>query len=108
MPGRLGASNGEASNLSKPEPSGADQIDAEHQATDLKVGIRIPRGAYNRRSQTQLQVTCLGDALIAVRGGPLRLATAHALRVGPRTDMAAGFLGHSSTRVTAKLDDSSL
>jgi hypothetical protein len=27
----------EASNLSRPDPSGADQIDAEHQATDLAV-----------------------------------------------------------------------
>jgi hypothetical protein len=28
----------EASNLSRPDRSGADQIDAEHQATDLAVG----------------------------------------------------------------------
>jgi hypothetical protein len=28
----------EASNVSRPDPSGADQIDAEHQATDLAVG----------------------------------------------------------------------
>jgi hypothetical protein len=34
-----------ASNLSRPDPSGADQIDAEHQATDLAVRGRIPRGA---------------------------------------------------------------
>ena len=27
----------EAPNLSRPDPSGADQIDAEHQATDLAV-----------------------------------------------------------------------
>jgi hypothetical protein len=27
----------EASNLRRPDPSGADQIDAEHQATDLVV-----------------------------------------------------------------------
>jgi hypothetical protein len=32
-----------ASNVSRPDPSGADQIDAEHQATDLAVGVR-PRG----------------------------------------------------------------
>jgi hypothetical protein len=33
------------SNLSRPDPSGADQTDAEHQSTDLAVGVRIPRGA---------------------------------------------------------------
>jgi hypothetical protein len=32
----------EAPNLSSPDPSGADQIDAEHQATDLKVGGSNP------------------------------------------------------------------
>jgi hypothetical protein len=32
------------SNLSSPDPSGADQIDAEHQATDLaSLGDIIPR-----------------------------------------------------------------
>jgi hypothetical protein len=36
----------EASNLSRADPSGADQIDAEYQATDLAVGgVRIPCGA---------------------------------------------------------------
>jgi hypothetical protein len=30
------------SNVSRPAPSGADQIDAEHQATDLKVGGSNP------------------------------------------------------------------
>jgi hypothetical protein len=33
----------EASNLSRADWSGADQIDAEHQAKDLAVGVR-PRG----------------------------------------------------------------
>jgi hypothetical protein len=33
----------EASNVSRPDPSGADQIDAEHQATDLAVGVRFAR-----------------------------------------------------------------
>jgi hypothetical protein len=28
----------EAGNVSRPDPSGADQIDAEHQATDLVAG----------------------------------------------------------------------
>jgi hypothetical protein len=32
----------EAPNLSSPDPSGADQIDAEHQATDLAVGGSNP------------------------------------------------------------------
>jgi hypothetical protein len=36
----------EASNVSSLDPSGSDQIDAEHQATDLAVGVRIPRGAF--------------------------------------------------------------
>jgi hypothetical protein len=29
----------EPSNVSRPDPSGADQIDAEHQATDLAVPL---------------------------------------------------------------------
>jgi hypothetical protein len=33
------------SNMSRADPSGAVQIDAEQQATDLAVGVRIPRGA---------------------------------------------------------------
>ena len=32
----------EALNVSRPDPSGADQIDAEHQATDLAVGGSNP------------------------------------------------------------------
>ena len=32
----------EALNVSRPDPSGADQIDAEHQATDLAVGLISP------------------------------------------------------------------
>jgi hypothetical protein len=40
----------EASNMSRPDPSGADQIDAEHQATDLKVGGSNP----SRRANVQL------------------------------------------------------
>jgi hypothetical protein len=35
----------EAPNVSRPDPTGADQTDAEHQATDLAVEVRIPRGA---------------------------------------------------------------
>jgi hypothetical protein len=33
----------DTSNLSRPDPSGADQIDAEHQATELAVGVLINR-----------------------------------------------------------------
>jgi hypothetical protein len=36
------------SNVSRPDPSGADQIDAEHQATDLAVGGSNP----SRRAST--------------------------------------------------------
>jgi hypothetical protein len=39
----------EAPNLSRPDPSGADQIDAEHQATDLALGVRIAGGAQLNR-----------------------------------------------------------
>jgi hypothetical protein len=35
----------EACNVSSPDPSEADQTDPERQATDLAVGVRIPRGA---------------------------------------------------------------
>ncbi len=35
-----------ASNVSRPDPSGADQIDAEHQATDVRVKVRVPRPAW--------------------------------------------------------------
>jgi hypothetical protein len=36
----------EASNLSRPDPSGADQIDAEHQSTDLAVASSNPSRAH--------------------------------------------------------------
>jgi hypothetical protein len=35
----------EAVNVSRPDPSGADQIDAEHRATDLAVGVASSREA---------------------------------------------------------------
>jgi hypothetical protein len=38
----------EAPNLSRADPSGADQTDAEHQATDLAVGS--DRGSRSRRT----------------------------------------------------------
>jgi hypothetical protein len=42
----------EASNVSRPDPTGADQIDAEHQATDLAVGGSNPsRRAPNAPGQ---------------------------------------------------------
>jgi hypothetical protein len=45
-----------ASDVSRPDRSGADQIDAEHQATDLAVGVRIPRGAHLRPSHIKLRL----------------------------------------------------
>jgi hypothetical protein len=52
----------EASNLSRPDPSGADQIDAEHQATDLAVGVRILAARHLMLSRTyQLAVESLED-----------------------------------------------
>jgi hypothetical protein len=35
-----------ASDVSRPDRSGAGQIDAEHQATDWRLGVQIPRGAH--------------------------------------------------------------
>jgi hypothetical protein len=48
----------EAVNVSRPDPSGADQIDAEHQATDLVVRIvdsQIP--CHNPRLRSDLSLT---------------------------------------------------
>jgi hypothetical protein len=56
----------EASNVSRPDPSGANQIDAEHQATDLAVGVRIPRGAHNAPGQ-QTGAPCFACLLIILR-----------------------------------------
>jgi hypothetical protein len=39
----------EALNVSSPDPSGADQIDAEHQATDLVVGGSNPAARFTSR-----------------------------------------------------------
>jgi hypothetical protein len=48
----------EASNLSSPDPSGADQIDAEHQATDLVlmefVSLGVAAGYRLSRSRSLL------------------------------------------------------
>src|SRR4029450_4115621 len=41
----------DASNVSRPDPSGAEQIDAEHQATDLAVGGSNP----SRRAKHQVR-----------------------------------------------------
>ena len=49
----------EASNVSRPDPSGADQIDAEHQATDLKVGGSNPS---RRATISPAQRPCHGVA----------------------------------------------
>jgi hypothetical protein len=50
----------EAPNVSRPDPSGADQTDAEHQATDLAVGGSNPsRRAQRPRSATRGCLLCL-------------------------------------------------
>jgi hypothetical protein len=36
----------EASDVSRPDPTGADQIDVEHQVQIWRLGVRIPRGAH--------------------------------------------------------------
>jgi hypothetical protein len=41
----------EAPNVSRPDPSGADQIDVEHQAMDLAVGGSIPSRRAKRVGQ---------------------------------------------------------
>jgi hypothetical protein len=38
----------EAPNVSRPDPSGADQIDAEHQATELAVVLAVAGGPQAR------------------------------------------------------------
>ena len=45
----------EAPNVSRPDPTGADQIDAEHQSTDLAVG-----GSNPSRRAPSAQVSGLG------------------------------------------------
>src|SRR5215217_4572381 len=60
---------GEASNLSRPDPSGADQIDAEHQATDLAVGVGSlsARGCHGGHGRGELASAILEhDALDGV------------------------------------------
>jgi len=44
----------EAPNVSRPDPSGADQIDAEHQATDLAVGGSNPSRRAKRPGHTAI------------------------------------------------------
>ena len=51
-----------ASNVSRPDPSGTDQSDAEHQATDLAVGGANPS---RRATITAAQRLCDG-LLVAV------------------------------------------
>jgi hypothetical protein len=49
----------EASNVGRPDPSGADQIDAEHQPTDLVVRIvdgQVPYVISRVRSESVLTV----------------------------------------------------
>ena len=56
----------EASNLSRPDRSGSDQIDVEHQATDLAVGVRIPRAARQRCRSAAIKQEKLDRADLAV------------------------------------------
>jgi hypothetical protein len=44
----------EAPNLSSPDPSGADQIDAEHQATDLAIMGNSWQSAWQSTSHHQI------------------------------------------------------
>ena len=63
----------EAPNVSRPDPSGADQTDAEHQATDLAVGGSNPRGAHNAPGQRPGAVCFACLVIISVpRGGGSR------------------------------------
>ena len=56
----------EAPNLSRADPSGTDQSDAEHQSTDLAVGDSIPRGAPAGPQFSGLVGDLLSDVGLAV------------------------------------------
>jgi hypothetical protein len=56
----------EALNVSRPDPSGADQIDAEHQATDLAVGGSNPSRRAKRTGQGPLKQEELQQVILAV------------------------------------------
>jgi hypothetical protein len=57
----------EASNVSRPDRSGADQIDAEHQATDLALGFESLAARTTRRSAAIKQEKANGaDVAVSV------------------------------------------
>jgi len=63
----------EASNVSRPDPSGADHIDAEHQATDLMPERRQGRPlVHERAAGATAPLRCVG-LYAAHRAGPRRL-----------------------------------
>jgi hypothetical protein len=47
----------EASNVSRPDPSGADQTDAEHQSTDLAARIRTTRQCVSGEPEARRTLT---------------------------------------------------
>jgi hypothetical protein len=55
----------EASNVSRPDRSGADQIDAEHQPTDLAVGGSNPSRRTKRAAQRAIKQEKPGAADLA-------------------------------------------
>jgi hypothetical protein len=61
----------EARNVSRPDPSGADQIDAEHQPTDLAVGGSNP----SRRAKVHVRACQAREAMPGGSGGVSPLAT---------------------------------
>jgi hypothetical protein len=63
----------EAPNLSTPDPSGADQIDVEHQATDLAVPHAVSWAAAQRDGVLVLEITETSDGLTST---PARLGKA--------------------------------
>jgi hypothetical protein len=78
-----------ASNLSRPDLPGADQIDAEHQATDLAVGLSYPSDGLSP-----------GRASWTARGGAARRVRERTRAVGfTVTPHHAGGEGEAASRV---------
>jgi hypothetical protein len=82
----------EASNVSRPDRSGADQIDAEYRATDLAVGVRIPRGAHHHREGRAFGACCFAGKLRSPAGSGPGTAVAKAL-----APYASPYAGHPRT-----------
>jgi hypothetical protein len=61
----------EALNVSRPDPSGADQIDAEHQATDLAVGAarRLAGLGYARAVPMWLSLRQVNGVMVSLAAG---------------------------------------